>query len=148
MRKSARLLLFASAIVMAVGAFRPLVGTIEARDVRFTDLREGFAAEDTLAQIGEQSAAITSSLALVLLGAAAAVLVAALTGWRGLASLGVLAGLAGLAALAWRLNERFGDQFSSDYRDLFSDTWGLYLFGGGLAVSALTVLGRRERPRS
>ncbi|NNH69595.1 hypothetical protein HLB23_06895 [Nocardia uniformis] len=145
MRGFVHLLLFACAIAMAVGAFGPLVGTIEARDVRFTDLREGFGAH-SLEQIGAQSAAVQASLAVVLLGVAVIVLVAALTGSRGLGWLGVLIGLAAIAVVAWRLNERFDEQLRADYRDLLSGTWGLYLFAGGLLLALVALLVPRERP--
>ncbi|WP_306364093.1 hypothetical protein [Nocardia sp. CC227C] len=148
MRTSVHLLLFVVAIAMGVGAFGPLISTVQARDVRFEDLREGFAPGVTLEQLGEQNAALWSSLAIVLLGAAAAVMLAALTGSRGVAWLGILAGLAGLAALTWRLNERFDDQLRDSARDLFSGTWGLYLFGGGLLIALLAALAPRERRRS
>lgn len=145
MRAFVHLLLFACAIAMAVGAFGPLIGTVEARDVRFADLRAGFAPGSTLDQIGEQSAPVPASLTIVLLGAAAVLLVAALIGSYGLAWLGVLGGLAALSVLTWRLNERFDDQLRADYRHLFTGAWGLYLFGGGLAIALLALLPTRER---
>ncbi|MCP9624157.1 Uncharacterised protein [Nocardia otitidiscaviarum] len=148
MRTSVHLLLFVVAIAMGVGAVGPLIGSVQARDVRFEDLREGFAPGVTLDQLAEQNATLWSSLAIVLLGSAAAVLVAALTGSRGLAWLGILAGLAGLATLTWRLNERFDDQLRDSARDLLSGTWGLYLFGGGLLIALLAALAPRERRRA
>ncbi len=139
------LLLFVCAVAMAGGTFGPLVGTLGARDVRFADLRDGFAPDRALDQIGSRSVTFTSSLEVVLLGAAIAVLLAAMIGSYSLAWLGVLSGLATLLALAWRLNERFDQQLSTQYRDLFSGAWGLYLFGGGLIVALLLLMMRQER---
>lgn len=145
MRTFVHLLLFVSGIAMAVGVFGPLVGTVEARDVRFADVREGFAAGSTLDQVGDQSAALPTSLAVVLWCVAVAILLAGVIGSYGLGWLGVFGGLAALGVLSWRLNDRFGDRLSADYGDLFSGAWGLYLFGGGLVIALLALLVPRER---
>ncbi|MEU6584252.1 hypothetical protein [Nocardia sp. NPDC046763] len=145
MRTFVHLLLFAAAIAVAVGVFGPLVGTVDARNVQFTDLRNGFAPGRSLDQIGAQSGSFTTSLAIGLLGVAAVVLVAALVGSRILGWIGVLVGLAGLGVLAWRLDQRFDHELRTDYRHLLSGTWGLYLVGGGLVLSLLLLLIPRER---
>ncbi|WP_458691220.1 hypothetical protein [Nocardia tengchongensis] len=145
MRTFVHLLLFAAAIAVAVGVFGPLVGTVDARNVQFTDLRNGFAPGRTLGQIGAQSGSFVTSLAIGLLGAAALVLVAALVGSRLIGWIGVLAGLAGLGVLTWRLDQRFDHELRTDYRHLLSGTWGLYLVGGGLLLSLLLLLVPRER---
>ncbi|MFF0607820.1 hypothetical protein ACFYUD_04015 [Nocardia tengchongensis] len=145
MRTFVHLLLFAAAIAVAVGVFGPLVGTVDARNVQFTDLRNGFAQGRTLGQIGAQSGSFVTSLAIGLLGAAALVLVAALVGSRLIGWIGVLAGLAGLGVLTWRLDQRFDHELRTDYRHLLSGTWGLYLVGGGLLLSLLLLLVPRER---
>ncbi|MFE3027042.1 hypothetical protein [Nocardia tengchongensis] len=145
MRTFVHLLLFVAAIAVAVGVFGPLVGTIDARNVQFTDLRNGFAPGRTLGQIGAQSGSFVTSLAIGLLGAAALVLVAALVGSRLIGWIGVLAGLAGLGVLTWRLDQRFDHELRTDYRHLLSGTWGLYLVGGGLLLSLLLLLVPRER---
>ncbi|MFE3799345.1 hypothetical protein KHQ06_15095 [Nocardia tengchongensis] len=145
MRTFVHLLLFVAAIAVAVGVFGPLVGTVDARNVQFTDLRNGFAPGWTLGQIGAQSGSFVTSLAIGLLGAAALVLVAALVGSRLIGWIGVLAGLAGLGVLTWRLDQRFDHELRTDYRHLLSGTWGLYLVGGGLLLSLLLLLVPRER---
>lgn len=145
MRTFVHLLLFAAAIAVAAGVFGPLIGTVDARNVQFTDLRDGFAQGPTLDQIGAHSGSFFTSLAIGLLGAAAVVLVAALTGSRSVGWLGVLAGLAGLGVLTWRLDQRFDHELRTDYRHLLSGTWGLYLVGGGLLLSLLLLLVPRER---
>ncbi|QLY33197.1 hypothetical protein [Nocardia huaxiensis] len=145
MRTFVHLLLFACAIGMAVGVFGPLVGSVDARDVRFSDLREGFDTGLSLGQVGGQSASIVMSLAVLLLGVAGVILIAALTGARAIGWLGVLGGLALFGVLIWRLDERFGDQLRDDYRDLLTGAWGLYLFGGGLVLALLLLLVPRER---
>ncbi|MFI5776589.1 hypothetical protein [Nocardia sp. NPDC051570] len=145
MRTSVHLVLFACAIVMAVGAFGPLIGSLEARDVRLDDLRDGFATGRSLDQISAQSISLQTSLAVVLLGIAAVVLLAALFGSRILGRLAVLAAIAALAVLAWRLDERFDHQLRTDYRQLLTGVWGLYLFGGATIVALLVVLAPRER---
>ncbi|MFJ9367557.1 hypothetical protein ACIRRA_24475 [Nocardia sp. NPDC101769] len=145
MRTFVHLLLFAAAIAVAVGVFGPLVGTVDARNVQFTDLRNGFAPGRSLDQIGAQSGSFTTSLAIGLLGVAAVVLVAALVGSRILGWIGVLVGLAGLGVLAWRLDQRFDHELRTDYRHLLSGTWGLYLVGGGLVLSLLLLSIPRER---
>ncbi|MEU1427419.1 hypothetical protein ABZ412_10130 [Nocardia sp. NPDC005746] len=145
MRTFVHLLLFAAAIAVAVGVFGPLVGTVDARNVQFTDLRNGFEQGRTMGQIGAQSGSFVTSLAIGLLGAAAVVLVAALTGSRIVGWLGVLAGLAGLGVLGWRLDQRFDHELRTDYRHLLSGTWGLYLVAGGLLLSLLLLLVPRER---
>ncbi|WP_024799372.1 hypothetical protein [Nocardia sp. BMG51109] len=145
MRTFVHLLLFVCAVAIAVGAFGPLIGTIDARDVRLDDLRNGFAADRTLEQIGGTSASLTSSLAIVVLVIAAIVLLAALFGSKALGWLGVLAGLAVLGVLAWRLDERFDDQLRNDYRNLLDGAWGLYLLGGGVLIALVSLLIPRER---
>ncbi|MFE2995394.1 hypothetical protein ACFXG4_10340 [Nocardia sp. NPDC059246] len=145
MRTFVHLLLFAAAIAVAVGVFGPLVGTVDARNVQFSDLRSGFASGRSLDQIGARSGSFTTSLAIGLLGVAAVVLVAALFGSRILGWIGVLVGLAGLGVLTWRLDQRFDHELRTDYRHLLSGTWGLYLVGGGLVLSLLLLLIPRER---
>jgi hypothetical protein len=147
MRTFVHLVLFTCAVVMAVGAFGPFVGAVEARHVRLLDLRDGFTAGRSLDQIGGQPVPLQASLTLVLLGIAVAVLLAALFGSRALGRLGVLAGLVALGLLAWRLDEMFDHQLRTDYRHLLSGTWGLYLFGGALVVALLSLLMPRERVR-
>ncbi|MBL1074652.1 hypothetical protein JK358_09605 [Nocardia sp. 2] len=148
MRTYVHLLLFACAVAMAVGVLGPLVGSVDARDVRFSDLREGFDTGLTLDQVGGQSAALPMSLGIIMLGAALVVLIAALVGSRVLGWIGVLGGLACLGVLIWRLDERFDDLLRDDYRALLSGTWGLYLFGGGVALALLALLVPRERRRA
>ncbi|MFE3192688.1 hypothetical protein ACFXHA_27015 [Nocardia sp. NPDC059240] len=145
MRTFVHLLLFVAAIAVAVGVFGPLVGSVDARNVQFGDLRSGFAQGRSLDQIGAHSGAFTGSLAIGLLGVAAVVLLAALFGSRIVGWVGVLVGLAGLGVLTWRLDQRFDHQLRTDYRHLLSGTWGLYLVGGGLLLSLLLLLVPRER---
>jgi hypothetical protein len=145
MRTFVHLVLFVCAIAMAVGAFGPFVGTVEARHVRLVDLRNGLATGRSLDQIGGQSVSVQASLTLALLIIAAVMLVAALTGFRPAGALAVLAGLAALGLLAWRLDQRFDHQLRTDYQHLLTGTWGLYLFGGGVVVAALALLVPRER---
>ncbi|MGV9676057.1 hypothetical protein ACWDSJ_12320 [Nocardia sp. NPDC003482] len=145
MRTFVHLLLFACAIVMGVGAFGPLLGSLRARHVRLLDLRDGLPTDRGLDQLAGVSVEFYLSLALVLLCCAAVVLLAALTGSRLLGWLGVLAAIAALAVLTWRLDERFDDRLRHDYRHLLSGTWGLYLFGGATVVALLALLVPRER---
>ncbi|MGV9838129.1 hypothetical protein ACWDUL_28555 [Nocardia niigatensis] len=145
MRTFVHLLLFAAAIAVAVGVFGPLVSTVDARNVQFSDLREGFASGRTLDQIGAQSGSFVTSLAIGLLGVAAVLLLAALVGSRTLGWLAVLVGLAGLGVLTWRLDQNFDHELRTDYRHLLSGAWGLYLVGGGLVLSLLLLLVPRER---
>ncbi|WP_067541868.1 hypothetical protein [Nocardia crassostreae] len=143
MRTFVHLAQFASAIAMAVGAFGPLVGAVEGRNIAFEDLRDGFPAVQTLEQVDEQSGSFATSLTLVLLIVAAVVLLAALFGSRALGWLAVLAGVVVLGVLAWRLDESFG--LFDNYRDVLGDPWGLYAFGGELIVALLALLIPRER---
>ncbi|BEK97753.1 hypothetical protein ACFOS0_30975 [Nocardia seriolae] len=145
MRTFVHLLLFAAAIAVAVGVFGPLVGTVDARNVQFDDLRSGFASGGTLDQLGSHSGAFPTSLAIGLLGVAAAVLLAALFGARTVGWVGVLVGLAGLGVLAWRLDDRFDHELRTDWKQLLNGAWGLYLVGGGLVLSLLLLLVPRER---
>ncbi|WP_405137039.1 hypothetical protein [Nocardia sp. NBC_01388] len=145
MRTFVHLLLFACAIAIAVGTFGPLLGTVEARHVRLSDLRNGFGSGQTIDQAGNQSVSLVVSLAIVLLGVALVVLLAALFGSRVLGWLGVLAGLASLGVLTWRLDEQFDHELRTDYRTLLSGSWGLYLVGGGLVLAVLCLLAPRER---
>ncbi|WP_280261328.1 hypothetical protein [Nocardia wallacei] len=145
MRTFVHLVLFACAVAIAVGTFGPLVGSVQARDVQLADLRDGFAAEQTLDQIAGQNTSIQSSLAIFLLVIAAIVLLAALFGSRAIGWIGVLAGLVVLGVVGWRLDERFGDQLRDDYRDLLGGAWGLYALVGGLIVALLALLVPRER---
>ncbi|MFI7670346.1 hypothetical protein [Nocardia sp. NPDC049526] len=145
MRTFVHLLLLVCAIAVAVGAFGPLIGTIGARDVRFQDLREGFGSGLTLDQIGAQSVSFQTSLTVVIVGVAVAVLIAALFGSRMIGWLGVVVGLVALGVLTWRLDEQFDHQLRSDYRDLLTGSWGLYLVGGGLVIALLSLLVPRER---
>lgn len=148
MRTFVHLVLFACAVAIAVGAFGPLVGSVDARDVKLVDLRDGLPASRSLDQLGGQSASIHTSLALALLVIAAVVLLAALFGSRALGWLGVLAGLVAIGVLTWRLDQRYGDQLRDDYRHLLSGTWGLYLLGGGVIIALLALLVPRERAKA
>jgi hypothetical protein len=145
MRTFVHLVLFACAIAMAVGAFGPFVDSVEARHVRFVDLRDGFEAGRSLNQIGSQAMTLQTSLTLVLLITAAVMLLAALTGLRSAGAVAVLAGLVALGLLAWRLDQRFDHQLRTDYQHLLTGAWGLYLFGGGVVVALLALLVPRER---
>ncbi|WP_067665100.1 hypothetical protein [Nocardia miyunensis] len=145
MRTFVHLLLLLCAIAVAVGTFGPLIGTVEARHVQLTELRDGFPAGRSLDQIQAQSVSLQTSLAIVLLGVAAVILLATLFGSRLLGWLSVLVGLAALGVLAWRLDSSLGDQIRNDYHHLFSGTWGLYAVGGGLIVALLCLLVPRER---
>jgi hypothetical protein len=146
MRTFVHFLLLICAIAVAVGAFGPLIGPVGARNIRFDDLREGFASGRSLDQIGAQSVSLQTSLAVVVFGVAVAVLLAALFGSRILGWLGVVVGLAALGVLTWRLDEQFDHQLRSDYRDLLTGSWGLYLLGGGLVIALVSLLVPRERP--
>ncbi|WP_405484445.1 hypothetical protein [Nocardia sp. NBC_00511] len=149
MRTFVHLLLFVAAIVIAVGAFGPLVGSVDARNVQFDDIRNGFTNGWSLDQIGSHTGAFPTSLAIVLLGVAVVILLAALFGSRLAGWVGVLVGLATLGVLAWRLDDHFDHQLRTDYHHLLlSDTWGLYLVGGGLVVTLLLLLVPRERRRA
>ncbi|AYF76370.1 hypothetical protein D7D52_23925 [Nocardia yunnanensis] len=145
MRTFVHLLLFAAAVVVAVGVFGPLVGTVDARNVQFSELRDGFASGRTLDQIGAHSGAFTTSLAIGLLGVAAVLLLAALVGSRILGWIAVIVGLVGLGVLTWRLDDRFDHELRSDYRHLLDGAWGLWLVGGGLVVALILLLVPRER---
>jgi len=145
MRTFVHLLLFACAIAVAVGAFGPLIGTVGARHVQLTELRDGFPAGRSLDQIQSQSVALQTSLALVVLCVAAVVLLAALFGSRILGWLGVLVGLVTIGVLAWRLNGSFDHQLRTDYQHLLTGAWGLYALGGGLIIALLCLLVPRER---
>ncbi|MEU0507465.1 hypothetical protein [Nocardia sp. NPDC005998] len=147
MRTFVHLLLLVCAVAVAFGAFGPLIGTIGARDVRLEDLRAGFGSGRSMDQIGAQSVPFQTSLAVVVVGVAVAVLLAALFGSRLIGWLGVVVGLAALGVLAWRLDEQFDQQLRSDYRDLLTGSWGLYLVGGGLVIALLSLLVPRERPK-
>ncbi|MTE12454.1 hypothetical protein [Nocardia aurantiaca] len=145
MRTFVHLLLFAAAIAVAVGVFGPLVGSVDARNVQFSDLRDGFPSGRSLDQIGAQSGAFMTSLAIGLLGVAAVLLLAALFGSRILGWIGVIVGIGGLGVLTWRLDQRFDQELRDDYRHLLGGAWGLYLVGGGLLLSLLLLLVPRER---
>lgn len=145
MRTFVHLLLFVCAIAVAVGAFGPLIGTVEARHVQLTELRDGFPAGRSLDQIQAQSVTLQMSMAVILLGVAVVLLLAALFGSRLLGWLGVLVGLATFGVLAWRLDSSFDNQIRTDYHHLFTGTWGLYAAGGGVIVALLCLLIPRER---
>ncbi|MBB5911915.1 hypothetical protein BJY24_000782 [Nocardia transvalensis] len=145
MRTFVHLVLFACAIAIAVGAFGPLVGSVDARDVRLIDLRDGVPSGWTLDQLSAQAASIHTSLTLLFLVIAAVILLAALFGSRALGWLGVIAGLAALGVTTWRLDQRFDDLLRDDYRNLLNGAWGLYLIGGGLVMALLALLVPRER---
>lgn len=145
MRTFVHLLLFACAIAVGVGAFGPLVGTVDARNVGFVDLRDGFGSGLSLGQVGGEELSFPTTLIMVLLGVAVVILLAALIGSRALGWVGVLVGLAALGVLAWRLDDRFDQQLRDGWRDLVSGAWGLYLVGGGLVISLLLLLVPRER---
>ena len=145
MRTFVHLLLLVCAVAVAVGTFGPLIGTVEARHVPLTQLRDGFPAGRSLEQIQAQSVSLQTSLAVVLLAVAAVLLLATLFGSRLLGWLGVLVGLASLGVLAWRLDSSFDSRIRNDYHTLFSGTWGLYAVGGGLVVALLCLLAPRER---
>lgn len=139
------LLLFACAIAVGVGAFGPLVGTVDARNVGFEDLRDGFGPGLSLGQVGGEEPSFPTTLIMVLLGVAVVILLAALIGSRALGWIGVLGGLAALGVLLWRLDDRFDQQLRDGWRDLVSGAWGLYLVGGGLVISLLLLLVPREK---
>ncbi|WP_067702974.1 hypothetical protein [Nocardia jejuensis] len=145
MRTSVHLLLFVCAIVMAVGVFFPLLGPIDARNVQFADLRNGFPTGSSLDQIGSQSGGFFGSLMAGLLGAALLILIAALSGFRLIGWVGNLAGLAGFGVLGWRLYQVAEQQLREDYRTLIEGSWGLYLVGGALVVSFFLLSSPRER---
>jgi hypothetical protein len=145
MRTFVHLLLLVCAIAVAVGAFGPLIGTVEARHVQLTELRDGFPAGRSLDQIQAQSVTLQMSMAVILLGVAVVLLLAALFGSRLLGWLGVLVGLATFGVLAWRLDSSFDNQIRTDYHHLFTGTWGLYAAGGGVIVALLCLLIPRER---
>ncbi len=132
---------------MAVGAFGPFIGVVEARHIRLVDIRDGFATGIPLDGVQAQTPQLRASYTAVLLIVALVMLLAGLFGSRVLGWLGVLAGVAAIAVPAWRLNERFGTELHDDYRHLLSGTWGLYLFAGGVIVAALALLIPGERPR-
>ncbi|WP_067562657.1 hypothetical protein [Nocardia acidivorans] len=148
MRTSVHLLLFASAIAIAVGAFGPLLDSLKPQHISFDNLRNGFPDGQSIEQLGHQSVNLWTSLAIGLLAVAAVTLIAALVGSRTLAALAVLVGLAGLGVLTWRLDQNFDDRLRHDYSDLLNGSWGLYLAGGGLIVALLCVLAPRERIRA
>ncbi|MQY17653.1 hypothetical protein [Nocardia macrotermitis] len=145
MRTFVHLLLLVCAVAVAVGAFGPLIGTLEPRHVQLTELRDGFPAGRSLEQIQAQSVTLQTSLAVVILGVAAVLLLATLFGSRLLGWLAVLVGLATVGVLAWRLDSSFDKQIRADYHQLFSGTWGLYAVGGGVIVALLCLLVPRER---
>lgn len=145
MRTFVHLVLFVCAIVIAVGAFGPLIGSIEPHNVALIDLRDGFAAGRSMTQIGGHTVAFWTSVTVALLGSAAVVLLAALFGSRLVGWLGVVVGLATLAVLGWRLDDRFDQQLRHDYSHLLAGKWGLYLVGGGLVLTVLSLLVPRER---
>ncbi|WP_216895471.1 hypothetical protein [Nocardia alni] len=145
MRTFVHLLLLVCAVAVAVSAFGPLIGTVEARHVRLTELRDGFPAGRSLDQIQSQSVTFQSSLALVVLCVAAVVLLAALFGSRLLGWLGVVVGLVTVGVLAWRLDGSFDHQLRNDYQHLLTGAWGLYALGGGLLIALLCLLVPRER---
>jgi small-conductance mechanosensitive channel len=147
MRAVVHLVLFACGVVMAVGAFGPFVGVVQARHIRLVDIRDGFATGIPLDGVQAQAAQLRASYTVVLLLVALVMLLAGLFGSRVLGWLAVLAGIAAIAVPAWRLDQRFDRQLRDDYQHLLTGTWGLYLFGGAVVVAVLALLVPGERPR-
>ncbi|RMI27858.1 hypothetical protein [Nocardia stercoris] len=145
MRTFVHLVLFACAIALGVGTFGPLVDSVSARHLRFTELRDGLPTGSTFAGLAGRDVGFNSALTPLLLIVAGLILIAALVGSRLLGWLGVLAGFGLLGVFAWRFDQRFDAQLRDDYRTLLSGTWGLYLVGGALVVALLALLVPKER---
>ena len=145
MRTFVHLVLFACAIAVAVGAFFPVVGEIQPRDVALIDLRDGFPTGFTFEQVENQSVVFYKSATALLLLAAILLLVAALVGSRAAGWLGVIVGVGTSAVFLWRLDDRVGDFVRDNYDNVLSGRWGLYLVGGGLAIALLALLVPKER---
>jgi len=145
MRTFVHLVLFACAIAVAVGAFFPVVGEIQPRDVALIDLRDGFPTGFTFEQVENQSVVFYKSATALLLLAAILLLVAALVGSRAAGWLGVIVGVGTTAVFLWRLEDRVGDFVRDNYDNVLSGRWGLYLVGGGLAIALLALLVPKER---
>lgn len=145
MRTFVHLVLFVCSIVIAVGSFLPLMRGVDPPDVALADLRSGFPPGWVLTQIGEGSVTFYTSLAIVLLAAAVLVLLAGLFGSRAAGWLGVLVGLAGVGTFFFRVNERFGDMFRSEWSTLVTNQLGFQLVAGGLLVAILSLLVPRAR---
>ncbi|MFC9841134.1 hypothetical protein ACFVKB_46425 [Rhodococcus sp. NPDC127530] len=146
MRTSVHLVLFACAIAVAIGAFRPVAWSIAPGDVALIDLRDGFPTGITVEQIENQAVTFYKSMMALLLGAAVLLLVAALVGSRAAGWLGVIVGIGTLAVFFWRLNDRVGDYLRDNYDTVLTDRWGLYLAGGGMIIALLALLIPKERP--
>nr|WP_271212897.1 hypothetical protein [Rhodococcus wratislaviensis]GLK39689.1 hypothetical protein GCM10017611_65600 [Rhodococcus wratislaviensis] len=97
--------MFACAIAVAVGAFRPAAWGIAPGDVAVIDLRDGFPTAVTVEQIENQAVTFYKSMMALLLGAAVLLLVAALVGSRAAGWLGVIVGIGTLVVFFWRLND-------------------------------------------
>lgn len=124
MRAVVHLVLFACGVVMAVGAFGPFVGVVQARHIRLADIRDGFATGIPLDGVQAQATQLRASYTVVLLLVALVMLLAGLFGSRVLGWLAVLAGIAAIAVPAWRLDQRFDRQLRDDYQHLLTGTWG------------------------
>ncbi|MFC9549728.1 hypothetical protein ACFTWF_02625 [Rhodococcus sp. NPDC056960] len=140
MRSFIHLVLFACAIAVAIGAFLPIVGGIAPGDVAVIDLRDGFPTGITVEQIGDQAVTFYKSMTVLLLGAAALLLVAALVGSRAAEWVAVIVGIGTIAVFGWRLDDRVGDYLRDNYDTVLTDRWGLYLAGGGLIVALVALL--------
>ncbi len=132
---------------MAAGAFGPFLGSVQARHIRLTEIRDGFATGIPLEAVQNNVLQLRESYTVVLLIVALVVMLAGLFGSHTLGWIGVLAALAALGLGAWRFEERFGDRLQHDYNHLLTGTWGLYLYGAGIIVAIICLLVPEERPR-
>ena len=132
---------------MAAGAFGPFLGSVQARHIRLTEIRDGFATGIPLETVQNNVLQLRESYTVVLLIVALVVMLAGLFGSHTLGWIGVLAALAALGLGAWRFEERFGDRLQHDYDHLLTGTWGLYLYGAGIVVAIICLLVPEERPR-
>ncbi|MCZ4590064.1 hypothetical protein O4328_41655 [Rhodococcus opacus] len=101
--------MFACAIAVAIGAFRPVAWGIAPGDVAVIDLRDGFPTAVTVEQIENQAVTFYKSMMALLLRAAVLLLVAALVGSRAAGWLGVIVGIGTLVVFFWRLNDLVGE---------------------------------------
>ena len=146
MRAFVHLLLFACGIAIGVGAFLPLLGDIELRDLAIADLRNGIPSGRTLDQLGASAASFGRSAIVPVLVAALLILLAGLSGSRLAGWLGLLLGWGTIGVAAWRMAGPYGEIVRAGYRDLLHP-WGLGLVCGGLALALLALLGPPERRR-
>ncbi|WP_424805368.1 hypothetical protein [Rhodococcus sp. 27YEA15] len=145
MRTFVHLVLLVCGVAVAVGSFMSVLSGVRPGNVRLEELRDGFGDVGSLAQLGDQSVTFYRSMAVVLLGAAVLILVAALFGSRIAAWLGIIVGLGALGTFYYRVNDEFDNLVRESYSTVLTNQTGFILVAGGLVLALLACLVPRDK---